>query len=185
MRHAILAGCFLVAALIGPSNAQPTPAEPQTVRRFDLVSGILFACAPMTGAVWTTEACQWITTQFRQKAEAARVRFEEVRITADFKSAKLTTIDGFDRDKAVRVFWYFEGKDGPAGSISAILSAGVIYEPTKKDNPNIVPGQRIPINFYAQSALYDPGVAFRSAKEYIGLITDSFFESGEAKVPKQ
>ena len=61
----------------------------------------------------------------------------------------------------------------------------MIYEPTKKDNPNIVPGQRIPINFYAQSALYDPGVTFGSAKEYLDLITQSFFESGEAKVPKQ
>ena len=183
MRRTILAGCFVAAILVGPSYAQP--AEPQMVRRLDLVSGIIFTCAPMTGAAWTAEACRWITAQFRNKAEATKVRFEEVGITADFKSAKLPTIDGFARDKAVRAFWYFEGKDGPKGSISAILSAGVIYEPTKKDNPNIVPGQRIPINFYAQSALYDPGVTFGSAKEYLDLITQSFFESGEARVPKQ
>jgi len=184
MRRALLAGCFIAAAFITPSHSQPKPTEPQMVRRFDLVSGILFTCAPMTGAAWTAEACQWITADFRNKAEAAKVRFEEVRITADFKSAKLPTIDGFIRDKAARVFWYFEGDDGPTGVIRASLSAGVIYEPTKKDNPNIVPGQRIPINFYAQSALYDPGATFRSAKEYLDLITASFFQSGEAKVPK-
>lgn len=184
MRRAMLAGCLVAFTLIGPSHAQPAPEQPQTVRRFDLVSGILFICSPVNDVPWTGDACRSLTADFKRRSATAKVRFEEVPIIADFRTAKYSTVAGFERDKAVRVFWFFKGKDGPRGSISASLSSNIIYEPTKKDHPNIVPGQRLPLNFYTQSALYDPGVTFGAAKEYLDLITGAFFESGEEKVAK-
>jgi hypothetical protein len=54
-----------------------------------------------------------------------------------------------------------------------------VWEPTAKDIPNVAPGQRIPMNFYAQSVTFDPGTTLSQAEPYLRDITKTFFEVGD------
>ena len=74
-------------------------------------------------------------------AEAFRSIYAEVLITADFSTKKRETVNGFDHDKAVRVFFNFTESNG---RISASLSSTRIWEPTTKEIPGAAPGQRHP-----------------------------------------
>jgi hypothetical protein len=159
--------------------AQTSPAPGQ--RPFDLVSGIVFTCGSATGFAWTGEACNKLSAEFKKRAEVNKLPFAEVLITADFKTKKRDTVNGFNEDKAVRVFWNFVESKEVKGRINAGLSANRIWEPTAKDIPNVAPGQRIPVNFYLQSLQYDPGVTLAQAEPYLTQMTDSFFKFGEAK----
>jgi hypothetical protein len=174
-RVALAAVVSLVA--IAPARAQMNPAPGQ--RMFDLVTGIVFACGSATGFAWTGDACGVLAGEFRKRATAAKLPFVEVPITADFSRRPLETVDGFARDKAVRVFWNFTESRTTKGRISAALSSNRIYEP--KEVPNAAPGQRIPLNFFAQSAQFEPGVTLKQAQPYLTAITDTFFEVGEMK----
>ena len=73
---------------------------------------------------------------------------------------------------------------GPAGEVSAKLMSNVVFEPTPAEIPNVVPGQRIPINFYTQSVALDAGARHSDAQPYLKQITDAFFQSGEMAVQK-
>lgn len=179
MRHIVLTTTIL-GMLVG--SVAPAAAQQRKPRQFDAVPGIVFACAPATAFAWTGKACEGLAAEFRKRAEAARLRFKEVLITADFRTRRRDAADGFDEDKAVRVVWNFTEAGPPQGRISAGLSSNVIYEPTKADHPNIVPGQRIPRNFYAESVLFDPGVTLDKAQPYLTSIFDSFFDVGEGKI---
>jgi hypothetical protein len=172
-----IAAVFVLAAC--EANAQTSPAPGQ--RPFDLVSGIVFTCGSATGFAWTGEACNRLSAEFKKRAEANKLPFVEVLITADFKTRKRDTVNGFDEDKAVRVFWNFVESKEVKGRINATLAANRIWEPTAKDIANVAPGQRIPLNFYVQSVLYDPGVTLSQAEPYMAQITDSFFKVGEGK----
>ena len=177
---------FEVAAIAMAIAAMSAPAHPQMnaapgQRQFDLVSGILFTCASATGFAWTGEACDKLSGEFKKRAEAAKLAFVEVPITADFRTKKLETVDGFDRDKAVRVFWNFTEDADAKGVIKASLSANRIWEPTPKEIPNAAPGQRIPLNFYAQSAMSKPGIKLKDMQPYLDIITESFFKVGETR----
>ena len=168
-----------LALCLAPQIATAQTPAPQ--RPFDRVTGIVFTCGAATGFAWTGDACNQLSAEFRKRAAAAKLPFAEVPITADFRTRKRDTVDGFNQDKAVRVFWNFTESTGTKGQISAGLSSNIVYEPTKQDNPNIVPGQRIPMNFYAQSVLFDPGVSLSQADEYLNQITGTFFTLGEGK----
>ena len=171
----------VVAMIMGATGAhaqmQPAPGQ----RMFDIVSGIVFTCASATGFAWTGEACDKLSAEFRKRAEAARLPFVEVPITADFETKNMPTSGGFDQDKAVRVFWNFTDQKDAKGVIRAALSASRIWVPTAKEIPNAAPGQRIPLNFYAQSAQFDRGVKYKGAAEYLAIITDAFFMLGETR----
>jgi hypothetical protein len=160
-------------------NAQMNPAPGQ--RPFDLVTGIVFTCSPATGFPWTGEACGRLLADFKKRAETSKLPFIEVPITADFKTKKRDTVNGFDEDKAVRVFWNFTESAGAKGRISANLSASHVWEPTPKDIPNVAPGQRFPVNFYLQAVLYDPGVTLSQAEPALKQLTENFFTTGETK----
>lgn len=169
-----LLGWLSLAAGTMASAQQPKP------RLFDRVTGMVFTCASATGFAWTGQACDSLSATFKKRAAESKLRFVEEPVSADFRRKKRATVDGFDQDKAVRVFWNFvASKDG---KISADLASNIIYEPTKKDNPNIVPGQRIPQIFYAQSVLFDPGSTYATAEKYLTLLSDTFFEVGEGKI---
>lgn len=159
------------------AHAQRAPGPGQ--RPFDLVTGIVFSCSGATGYAWTGAACDNLAAEFRKRGEANKLPFAEVLITADFKTKKRDVAGGFDQDKAVRVFWNFVADTG--GRISAGLSANRIWEPTAKEIANIVPGQRIPVLFYTQSALFDPGVNLSKAEPVLKELTDNFFEVGEKR----
>jgi len=158
---------------------EPAPGQ----RLFDIVSGIVFSCTSATGFAWTAEACGKLSAEFRKRAQAAKLPFVEVPITADFKTKKLETAGGFDQDKAVRVFWSFTDQTDAKGVISGALTATRIWEPTAKEIPNVAPGQRISVPFWIQAASFDRGVGYRDAAKYLQLITDSFFLVGDKKRP--
>lgn len=161
------------------AHAQTAPAPGQ--RLFDTVSGIVFTCSGATGFQWTGEACGKLSAEFSQRAKAAGLPFEEVLITADFKQKKMPVVASFDQDKAVRVFWNFTESKQAKGNITAALSSNRVWEPTAKEVPNAVPGQRISLNFYTQSATFNPGVTYKDAEKYLKTITDSFFKVGETR----
>jgi hypothetical protein len=168
---------FAIAILLlGASHAraQMTPAPGQ--RLFDLVSGIVFACGMQTGHPWAKEACFKTSADFKKRAEAAKVPFADVLITADFSTKKGETLNGFDHDKAVRVFFNFTESNG---SITASLRSTRIWEPTTKEIPGAAPGQRISVPFYIQSMQTDSKTSMSKAQEYLTIITDSFFMVGE------
>jgi hypothetical protein len=171
-----------IAALLACLGLAPAAAQQPKPRPFDRVTGIVFACGSATGFAWTGEACDRLSAEFKKRAALSKLPFVEVPITADFRSKKRDVVDGFDQDKAVRVFWNFVESKSSKGQISASLSSNFIYEPTAKDHPNIAPGQRIPMNFYAQSALFDPGVTYAKAESYLTMLTDNFFQVGEGKI---
>lgn len=171
--------CLLCAPTAGAQQPNFQQAKP---RPFDKVTGIVFACGSATGFAWTGEACGKLSAEFKKRAATANLPFVEVPITADFRRERRATGSGFDQDKAVRVFWNFVKSKSTKGQVSASLSSNVIYEPTTRDNPNIVPGQRIPMNFYAQSVLFDPGVTYTAAQTYLTMITDNFFKIGEGAI---
>jgi hypothetical protein len=167
--------------LLGATGAQAQMEPAPGQRLFDIVSGIVFSCTSATGFAWTAEACGKLSAEFRKRAEAAKLAFVEVPITADFKTKKLETSAGFDQDKAVRVFWSFTDQSDAKGVISGALTATRIWEPTAKEIPNAAPGQRLPLNFWVQSALFPRGTGYKDAAEYLGIITDSFFKVGESR----
>lgn len=181
---AAIAAMLACLCLPGAPNAgaQQPNFQQAKPRPFDRVTGIVFACGSATGFAWTGEACGKLSAEFKKRAAASNLPFEEVPITADFRREKRATAGGFDQDKAVRVFWNFVESKSTKGQISAGLSSNFIYEPTARDNPNIVPGQRIPVNFYAQSVLFDPGVTYAKAESYLTMITDNFFKVGDGKI---
>lgn len=179
MMRRMALGLTIVIALSGlggPAEAQTAPPK----RPFDLVTGIVFTCAGATGFAWTGEACGKLAADFKKRAEALKLPFVEVLITADFSRKKRDTVHGFNEDKAVRVFWNFTAS-GPKGRVRAALSANRIWEPTPQEVPNVAPGQRIPMNFYTQSALFDPGATGAQAEPYLKQITDNFFKVGEGR----
>jgi hypothetical protein len=167
--------------LLGVTSAQAQMEPAPGQRLFDIVSGIVFTCGSATGFAWTGEACDKLSAEFRKRAEAAKLRFVEVPITADFKTKKMETAAGFDQDKAVRVFWNFTEESDAKGIITGALSATRIWEPTAKEIPNAAPGQRLPLIFWVQSALFSRGARYKDAAEYLGIITDSFFKVGESR----
>ena len=161
------------------AHAQMEPAPGQ--RMFDIVSGIVFSCSSATGFAWTVEACGKLSAEFRKRAETAKLPFVEVPITADFPTKKMEKSGGFDQDRAVRAFWSFSDQADAKGVIRATLSATRIWEPTAKEIPNAVPGQRLPLNFWVQSAQFPRGARYKDAAEYLEIITDSFFKIGESR----
>lgn len=169
----------MMALAAGPAHAQTNPPPGQ--RPFELVTGIVFTCSGATGFAWTGEACNRLSAEFKKRAEANKLPFVEVPITADFNRGKRGTVNGFNEDKAARVFWNFVESKEVKGRISVGLSANRVWEPTPKDIPNVAPGQRIPLNFYLQSVLFDPGVTLPQAEPYLTQISDNFFKFGEAK----
>jgi len=171
-----LAVAIALSGLSGPAEAQNAPPK----RPFDLVTGIVFTCASATGFAWTGEACGKLAADFKKRAEALKLPFVEVLITADFSRKKRAVVNGFDEDKAVRVFWNFTASE-PKGSVRAALSANRIWEPTPQEVRNVAPGQRIAMNFYMQSALFDPGATGAQAESYLKQITDNFFKVGEGR----
>lgn len=178
-RVAVMVATFGCLFLVGAATAGAQQPKP---RPFDRVTGIVFACGAATGFTWTGQACDKLSAEFRRRAAAAKLRFAEVPITADFRREKRNVVDGFDQDKAVRVFWNFVESKGTKGQISAGLSSNFVHEPTAKDHPNAAPGQRIPMNFYAQSVLFDPGATHAKAESHLTMITDSFFKLGEGQL---
>ena len=171
---------FLVLGATG-ARAQMEPAPGQ--RPFEMVSGIVFYCAIAPGFAWTREACEKLTVEFSKRAEALKLPFAEVPITADFSTRKMPTVGGFDQDKAVRVFWYFADQKDFPGMVRGTLSSTRIWEPTAKEIPNVAPGQRISVPFWIQAASFNRGVGYRDAAKYLQLITDSFFLVGDKKRP--
>jgi hypothetical protein len=168
--------------MIFGATGAPAQMEPAVGQRgFDLVTGIVFYCGSATGFKWTIEACEKITADFKKRAAAAKMPFVEVDITADFSTKKLPTVDGFDQDKAVRALWYFVEDAQHKGMIKGELSSRRVWEPTAKEIPNVVPGQRIAVPFWIQSATFNRGATYRSAKEYLDLITEGFFMIGEQR----
>jgi len=176
IKQTTLAIAIALCGVGGPAQAQNAPPK----RPFDLVTGIVFTCAPATGFAWTGEACGKLAAEFKKRAEALKLPFVEVIITADFSRKKRDIVNGFDEDKAVRVFWNFTTIE-PKGTVRAGLSANRIWEPTPQEIPNVAPGQRIPLNFYAQSALFNPGAPGPQAEPYLKQITDNFFMVGEGR----
>lgn len=176
IKQITLAIAIALCGLSGPAQAQNAPPK----RPFDLVTGIVFTCASATGFAWTGEACGKLAADFKKRAEALKLPFVEVLITADFSRKKRDTVNGFDEDKAVRVFWNFTASE-PKGSVRAALSANRIWEPTPQEVRNVAPGQRIAMNFYTQSVLLDPGATGAQAEPYLKQITDSFFKVGEGR----
>lgn len=170
----------VVAVGCGEASAQDSPPK----RRFDATGGIVFTCSPATGIAWTGKACSELSSDFKKRAQAAGLNFTEVMITADFKTKRFPVSDAFNQDRAVRVFWFMHAASGPSGPMSAKLMSNVVFEPTSADIPNVVPGQRIPINFYTQSVSLDPGATHADARPYLKQITDAFFQSGEMALPK-
>lgn len=168
---------FSCLALAGMASAQQLPQQPKP-RPFEKVTGVVFTCAGTTGFAWSKEACFKMSDAFRKRAAASKLPFAEVIIAADFSGRKRDIVDGFDQDKSVRVFWNFIEKNG---QVTAALTSNVIYEPTTKDHPNVVPGQRIPINFYVQQAIFPPGESFGNAESVLNQINDNFFQLGEGK----
>ena len=164
------------SGLGGPAEAQNAPPK----RPFDLVTGIVFTCASATGFAWTGAACGKLAADFKKRAEALKLPFVEVLITADFSRKKRDTVNGFNEDKAVRVFWNFTAS-GPKGGVRAALAANRIWEPTPQEVRNVAPGQRIAMNFYTQSVLLDPGATGAQAEPYLKQITDNFFKVGEGR----
>ena len=169
---------FMMLGTTG-AQAQMEPAPGQ--RMFDLVSGIVFNCSTATGYAWTVEACEKLTAEFKKRAETNKLPFVEVPITADFATKKRESSGGFGQDKAVRVFWNFTDQDDAKGMIKGALSATRIWEPTAKEIPNVAPGQRIPVPFWAQSASFKRGARYKDAAEYLDIITQSFFKIGETR----
>lgn len=174
-------GFAFLVMLFGTSGAeaqmQPAPGQ----RMFDLVSGIVFNCSTATGYAWTVEACEKITAEFRKRAEASKLPFVEVPITADFSIKKRETAGGFDQDKAVRVFWNFTEEANYKGMIKGGISATRIWEPTEKEIPNVAPGQRFSVPFWVQSASFKRGTRYKDAVEYLDIMTNSFFKIGESR----
>lgn len=166
---------FIAGTTGTQAQMQPAPGQ----RMFDIVSGIVFTCASATGFAWTGEACDKLAAEFRKRAEAARLPFVEVPITADFVTKRMVKAGEFDQDKAVRVFWNFTAAD--KGLVRGALSSYRIWEPTDKEVPNAVPGQRIPQTFWAQSAVFERGTTYGKAAEYLAIITNSFFIIGEKR----
>ena len=174
---------FAIAAALtlmtGAASAQ-TSAAPKP-RPFDAVTGIVFACSQANGFAWTAEACNRLGADFKKRAEALKLPFSHVIITADFSREKRATVNGFDEDRAVRVFWNFKEMDAEK-RIQAGLSSNRVWQPTPKDIPNAAPGQRIPLNFYAQSAIFVPGTTLSVAEPILKQLSDNFFEIGEGKI---
>jgi hypothetical protein len=180
MKGISVALLFMVLGATG-ARAQMQPAPGQ--RPFDMVSGIVFYCGMAPGYAWTLEACQKLTAEFRKRAEALKIPFAEVPISADFDTRKMPPSNGFDQDKAVRVFWFFSDQSDAPGMIRGALSSTRVWEPTAKEIPNVAPGQRISVPFWIQSASFKRGARYRDAAEGLQLITDSFFLIGDKRRP--
>ena len=167
----------MLAFLSGAASAQTAPKP----RPFDAVTGIVFTCSQANGHPWTAEACNRLGADFKKRVEALKLPFVNVVITADFSRGKRNTVNGFDEDKAVRVFWNFKELDAEK-RIQGALSSNRVWEPTPKDIPNVAPGQRIPLNFYAQSVIFVPGTTLSVAEPILKQLSDNFFEVGEGKI---
>lgn len=175
IKAVMIAAALALMTTVTSAQTAPKPSP------FDAVTGIVFTCSQANGHLWTVEACNRLGADFRKRAEALKLRFSEVLITADFSRGKRNTVNGFDEDKAVRVFWNFKEIDTQK-SIQAGLSSNRVWEPTTKDIPNVAPGQRIPVNFYAQSVIFVPGTTLSVAEPLLKQISDNFFDIGEGKI---
>ncbi len=177
-----IAAALTLAMIAAQAHAQTgAQTNPGPKRQFDLVTGIYFSCRPAAGFAWTVEACGPITADFKKRAAALKLPFADAPVTGDISTKKLETVQDFNLDKAVRAVWSFDEDKAVKGRISAGITAHRVWEPTPKEIPNAVPGQRIPVLFVTQSVLFDPGVKLKDAQPYLTMVTDTFFEAGEMK----
>jgi hypothetical protein len=174
---------FLCTGFCQSAAAQTPPKQ----RPFDRIPGILVACAPAPGVAWTEQGCAYLIAESKKRAAMAKVPIAAVESTPYFSNQKLGTIDSFDGDKAIRMYWICKESKDKKGQVSVELASKVIYEPSAKDFPNqpniqVAPGQRIPANFFTMQVTFDPGVKLRDAQSSLNVILDSFFEVGEGKL---
>ena len=150
------AACAIFCLLAVSATAQT--AAPKK-RPFDQVPGVVAACLSSPTAAWTVEACADLLQEARKRAVA--------------NSVKLAV-------QAIRLVLSFEGPDANK-RVSFKLASNYIFTPTTKDIPNVVPGQRIPQNFFVQGAIFDPGVDAKAAKPTLDSVLETFFEVGDGK----
>ena len=165
--------------LILSSSANALTPAPKK-RPFDQVPGVVAACLSSPAAAWTVEACADLLQEARKHAVSSSVKLAVQEFTPDLQRGKLPVIDGFDGDKAIRLVLSFEGPDANK-RVSFKLASNFIFMPTAKDIPNVVPGQRIPQNFFVQGATFEPGVNAKTAKPTLDTVLETFFEVGDGK----
>jgi hypothetical protein len=77
--------------------------------------------------------------------------------------------------------WNFHESSETKGAVNLTLDSSYIWEPTAKEIPGIVPGQRLIQNFYLQGILFDPAIHFGDAEPSLKTVLNGFFNFGEGK----
>src|SRR5256885_15308071 len=94
---------------------------------------------------------------------------------------KFGEIDGFNGDEAIRMEWTLKESSEVKGRVNVTLSSNFIWEPTAKEIPGIVPGQRLIHNFYLQGVLFDPDIRYSEVEASLKKLVTWFFDYGEGK----
>lgn len=171
-----LALAFAVALAQGASaQLFPEPVK----RPFDRVSGMLIVCRAVPAYAWTDAACTRMIVEARRRAALNKLPIASVDSLPDFPRHRFGSIEGIDGDKAVRVSFVFKAPKGHAWRLSLSLESYFIFVPS---GPNVAPGQRLPMNFYAQGVDFLPGVSESAARPAINQLLKFLLSYGDGKL---
>jgi hypothetical protein len=155
-RHRGIAICLAVFCGVGQAIHAQTPTPPK--RPFDMFPGILASCQSEGNVKRMGEACTYLLAEVKRRAAESKIAVSVQPSSPDMARKKFGEIDGFNGDKAIRMEWKLEESSEVKGRLNVTLSSNFIWEPTAKEIPGIVPGQRLIQNFYLQGVLFDPDI---------------------------
>ena len=175
-------GVLAAVGLVQSGGAQPS-ASPPSKRPFDAFPGIIVSCAPTPAISWTVDACADVLADVQRRARV--LNMPTFVWSAEAAASYGGNVPPFDGDKALRLGLGFALAGDKQNQIRMTLASSYLWQPTEKEVPNAVPGQRIPMNFRVQSAITNQGGTRADIMRASKALLDNFFLYGEAKLPPE
>ncbi len=175
-------GFLAVFGVVWSGDMQPSASQPSK-RPFDAFPGIIVSCAPTPAITWTVEACAEVLADVQRRARA-------LGMPTYIWSAEAAATHGgnappFDADRALKLGLGFALAGDKQNRIRMTLNSSYLWQPTEKEVPNAVPGQRIPMNFRVQSAITNERGTRRDIMQAAKALLDNFFQYGEGRLPPE
>jgi hypothetical protein len=171
--------CLALLVAFAPGLCAQSPSPPK--RPFDAFSGLLVSCQTESDVKWGNEACTYLIAEVQRRATESKVKVSVQPSSPDISEKKFGDTDGFNGDKAIRMTLAFTASSEVKGRVNFSLASNVIWEPTAREIPGVVPGQRLVQNFYIQGSIFEPEMQFKEVKSTLAKMLDWFFEYGNGK----
>jgi hypothetical protein len=174
-----IAVCLALFCGIGQGLRAQSPTPPK--RPFDMFPGILVSCQSEGNVKWMDDACTYLLAEVKRRGGESKIAVSVQPSSSGMATKKFGEIDGFNGDKAIRMAWTLKESSEVKGRVNVTLSSNFIWEPTAKEIPGIVPGQRLIQNFYLQGVLFDPDIRYSEVEASLQKLVNWFFDYGEGK----